>query len=88
MALSKQITNENGITTCYHRISHVSLQDSTLTCLVESYVSKDYRESENYADSCVFNFDITVEEEESMGIRQLCYAKLKTLKQWTEAADC
>lgn len=88
MALLKEVVYENGVTTNYHRIGYVSLQDSTLSCCVDSYVSKDYREKERNADSLNFRFEITVEEEESMGIRQLTYKKIKELPEWADAVDC
>lgn len=88
MALAKELVNEKGIVTNYHKVSRVSLADNTLTCFVDSYVSKDYREAEQSADSSMFRFDVTVEEEESMGIRALCYTKIKTVGDWTTAVDC
>lgn len=88
MALTKELTNEKGIVTNYHRISHVDLSGDQLYCRVESYVSKDYRDAEQSADTSMFNFTITVEEEESMGIRALCYNKIKALDSWADATDC
>jgi hypothetical protein len=88
MALLKEVTNENGIITNYHKISDVSLSGDHLYCRVESYVSKDYREAERSADSQAFDFAITLEEEESMGIRALCYSKIKALDLWADATDC
>ena len=40
------------------------------------------------ADSQFFRFEITTEEEESMGIRALCYTKIKELLNWSDAEDC
>ena len=88
MALSKELVNKKGIVTNYHKISHVDLRDSTLHCMIDSYVSRDYRDAEQSADSSMFSFDITVEEEESMGIRALCYNKIKSLEAWADAEDC
>jgi hypothetical protein len=88
MALTKELVNEKGVVTTYHRVSGVNVRGSSLTCFVDSYVSKDYREAEQSADSSVFRFDISVEEEESMGIRALCYNKIKALADWAEAEDC
>ena len=59
-----------------------------LHCIVDSYVSKDYRDLGQSADSSSFHFNITVEEEESMGIRALCYTKIKELEAWFDATDC
>lgn len=88
MALAKAITNDQGITTNYHKISRVSLMDDRLGCSIDSYVSKDYRDLDKHADSDTFRFNITVEEEESMGIRALCYTKIKELDAWKDATDC
>ena len=88
MALLKELVNEKGVVTNYHKISGVDLCDSRLHCRVESYVSKDYRDAEKSADSSHFSFEITVAEEESMGIRALCYTKIKALTDWANAIDC
>ena len=88
MALAKELINEKGVTTNYHKISNVNLMDNRLHCRIESYVSKDYRDAEQAADSSTFNFDVTVAEEESMGIRALCYSKIKALESWADAIDC
>lgn len=88
MALNKQKINDLGITTNYHRVSHVILNDGNLNCAVDSYVSREYREQEKAADSQFFRFEITTEEEESMGIRALCYTKIKELPNWSDAEDC
>ncbi len=88
MALQKTITDNKGISTTYHRVSHVSLNNNDLSCTLQSYVSEIYRENENYANAQPYFFVITVEEEESMGIRALCYTKLKELEEWADATDC
>lgn len=88
MALLKTITNEKGVTTTYHKVNDVSLYNNTLNCFMESYVSEEYRNAGYSADSLIFTFNITVEEEESMGIRALCYTKIKELQEWQDAQDC
>lgn len=88
MALSMTKINNQGFATEYHKISDLSLNGSNLFCLLNSYVSKEYRDLERPADYNHFHFNITVEEEESMGIRQLCYKKIKELPEWAEATDC
>jgi hypothetical protein len=88
MALNKQLINDNGVITNYHRVSHVNLSDNILDCSIQSYVSSEYRELEKYADTSYFSFDITVEEEEAMGIRALCYTKIKEMADWADATDC
>lgn len=88
MALSKNITSSEGFVTSYHKVNEVSLRDNVMNCVVNSYVSREYRELERPADRQFFHFEITVEEEESMGIRQLAYKKIKELEEWADAIDC
>lgn len=88
MALLKKYTNEQGVSTNYHKIGSVNLRENTLICQVDSYVSKSYREVDRSADFLNFRFTITTEEEESMGIRKLCYTKIKELPDWFDAEDC
>lgn len=88
MALAKELVNNKGVVTNYHRVSDVTLSENRLRCKLESYVSRDYRDADMCADSSRFRFDITVAEEESMGIRALCYTKIKALESWADAADC
>ena len=58
MALNKILINNQGIETNYHRISHATLSNNNLDCILESYVSKDYRELERSADNSFFSFEI------------------------------
>lgn len=88
MALQKEIISREGFATNYHKIADVSLRENRLNCTVNSYVSREYRELERPADYQFFNFEITVEEEESMGIRKLAYKKIKELESWADAIDC
>ena len=88
MALFKNKISERGIITNYHRFSKVSLQDGILSATLESYPSAEYRQTAEPAEIENYNFSITVQEEESMGIRALCYTKLKTYSQWNDAEDC
>lgn len=88
MALLKNIKTDQGFITSYHKISQLSLSDNTLMCHIESYVSKEYRNLERPAQSDFYSFEITVEEEESMGIRQLAYKKIKEMPEWANAEDC
>ena len=87
MALLKNIKSTEGFVTSYHKIQSVALNDNILHCHVDSYVSKEYRNLERPAQSNFYSFEITVEEEESMGIRQLAYSKLKELPEWTDAEN-
>ena len=89
MALAKNLVSKEGYTTTYHRIYSVNLTSGNeLTCHIDSYVSKEYRNLKRPAQSHFFYFTITVEEEESMGIRQLAYKKIKELPDWADAEDC
>lgn len=88
MALLKNITSEEGFVTSYHRINSVTVRGNTLNCHIDSYVSKEYRDLERPAQNDFHSFEITVEEEESMGIRQLAYKKIKELPEWADAKDC
>ena len=88
MALAKEQTNSAGVVTNYHKIGTVNLRDNNLVCILNSYVSKEYRDLQRSVVSTNFLFNISVEEEESMGIRQLCYKKIKELPNWADAKDC
>lgn len=88
MALNKIFINDNGIQTTYHKITHVSLNDNQVVCCVESYVSPEYRISNKPAETSYYYFTISLEEEESMGIRALCYTKLKEMDKWLLSTDC
>ena len=95
MALSKAFTNDLGVTTNYHKVSRASISEFSglragtfLSFDINSYVSKAYRDQNKPADTSNFRFEITLEEEESMGIRALCYTKLKETDEWKDAEDC
>ena len=95
MALTKALTNDLGVTTNYHKVSRASIAEVSgpkggtfLSFAINSYVSKDYRVQNKPADTSNFRFQITLEEEESMGIRALCYIKLKETEAWKDAEDC
>ena len=88
MALLKEITSKEGFVTTYHKVDEVSVRENTLNCVINSYVSREYRELEYPADRQFFDFEITIEEEESMGIRQLAYKKIKETEAWSDATDC
>ena len=88
MALNKEIITDNGAVARYHRVDRVILDNSHLLFHVTSYVSEVYRALEKPVDSYYYDCEITLEEEESMGIRQLCYTKMKEMDQWADATDC
>ena len=89
MALLIQRTNKStGVVSTYHRVTSAEVSDNTLSCQIASYVSKEYREQGRSVERNHYQFDITIEEEESMGVRKLAYIKLKTLPEWEGAEDC
>ena len=89
MAIQKERINfTNGVATLYHKIGTATVRDENLACTLESYVAKDYRNGGRCAETVSYTFDITLEEEESMGIRQLAYTKIKALPEWEGAIDC
>ena len=88
MAVCKEVITQQGYATNYHKFTEVTLTDNSLTGLLTSYVSREYRELERPALFKTYYFEVTLEEEESMGIRQLAYKKLKELEDWADAEDC
>lgn len=88
MALLKNVITRNGAQATYHKITAVNLRGNQLTCVINSYASEDYRKKELPLENIPVLFSITIEEEESMGIRQLCYKKIKELPMWSDAEDC
>lgn len=88
MAIMKEHIDNRGIITRYHKVGGVSVRGGLLSFTLESFPSEEYRRTSQPASMRNYHFDITVEEEESMGIRQLCYTKLKSLDEWADATDC
>ena len=89
MALLKECKDSyTGVVTNYHKISKVMLLNGVMHCGLDSYVSQEYRSTGTNVNSQSYHFTITVEEEESMGIRQLAYKKIKELPEWEGAEDC
>lgn len=90
MALFKARQVPNGVITNYHRIGYVNLHhDRTLSGILNSYASQEQVTEGNKISSQIFTFkNITKEEEESMGIRQLAYTKLKNTSEWSDSIDC
>ena len=88
MALSKKITDERGIVATYHKIGPATLQEGVLAFELHSYTTPEYRRKAEPVLVFSFSYHITLEEEESMGIRKLCYAKIKEEDFWQDAEDC
>jgi hypothetical protein len=90
MALNKDYVNKQELVTLYHRVNNVMFRDGVLKCTLFSYPSQEIREAAKNRPMTItnFTFNITAEEEESMGIRALCYKKIKELPDWADAEDC
>ena len=99
MALSKTITKNNGITTSYHKVTSVTVNQESymlsepdksvqLAVKLTSYFNEEYRNNSEPIESETYYFKVTSEEEESTSARKLAYNKLKTLTQWSDAKDC
>ena len=88
MALNKEIKQDDGITTNYHRILFVqSTINSHISIAVLSYVDESSRMSEA-ASNTPYTKTITYEKdyEENMTIEN-AYNYLKTLPEFEEATD-
>ena len=92
MALNKTFVKDNGITTSYHKVSTVALDDfdtaPSLRVHVTSYLNEEYRKDGQAIETLYYNFDITSDEENETTARKLAYSKLKTLEEWADAIDC
>ena len=88
MALNKKHVDDRGINTTYHRVQHINFNNGKLFCILDSYISKEFREKEKPAYQNRFIFNVDIDEEENYGIRQLCYLKIKELPEWSDATDC
>ena len=88
MAIEKEYIDDRWVITNYHKICVASVRDNNLTFDLWSFPNIDYRKTARAATITSHHFEITIEEEESMGIRQLCYTKLKTDPSWADAEDC
>ena len=99
MALKKTIVQPNGVTTEYHKITYAGLSDRNgeqpseekfplmLEVLVRSFLNAEYRKSGNCVDVNSYSFTLT-SEEETQGIREVAYNKLKTIPEFEGAEDC
>lgn len=93
MALRKTITDQRGNTTVYHRVGFISFDPTrrrpcSLTFEVRSYASSDFSVPNRPLSMVKYSFDVSAAEEDSLGIRALCYTKLKELEEWADAGDC
>lgn len=88
MALIKEIIQEDGVATTYHRILYIqSTVNSHISIAVLSYIDKSNREREN-ENSALYKRGITFETEyvENMSIEQ-AYELLKTKEEFFGAVD-
>lgn len=94
MALKKEIIQENGISTTYHKISLINLRtnndetENTLVISVESFLNEEYRNKNQSIFSTGYIFNIQPDEDINVGIRALGYQKLKELEVFDSAEDC
>lgn len=104
MALKKLFVQDNGITTEYHKVARVNLIDRNgefprepdttdkfsleINVVVVSFLNEEYRETGHSINTNIYDFTITKEEEETLGIRRLAYSKLKELDIFADAEDC
>ena len=85
MALKKQIILTNGVLAQYHRIFQIRKNGTILDLIVESYISKDYREqsSNNFVDMRYYTFN---DVEPNVSFESL-YDLLKTHEDFQGAED-
>ena len=93
MALRKTITDQRGNTVCYHRVGYTSFNPTRhrpcqVTFEVHCFASDDFSVPQRPLARFKYTFDVTSTEEDTMGIRKLCYTKLKELEEWADAEDC
>lgn len=93
MALRKTITDPQGNTTTYHRVGHISFiptryRPCRVTFELLSFATADFKVPNRPLSGFRYTFDVSSDEESSMGIRTLCYTKLKELEEWADAEDC
>lgn len=91
MALRKAITNEDGVTTNYHRIFYVqNMTNSHVSIAVLSLVSDEVREEQKAGEiEHPYTHSVTYETEEvSEMTTSEAYNWLKTLPTFEGAEDC
>lgn len=94
MALKKTITYENGISTSYHRVDHVSIRkhddnDFELSVSVASYVNESIRLDNvyNYVHTEHIQFIVTAESLKNDDVYNVCYSLLKGTDKFADAED-
>lgn len=98
MALYKSFTDARGMTTSYHKVSHIALttnvsaadkDELTMTVGVSAYADQSYRENDlrNYLSVDHYNFGVSMEEANAESIFTIAYKKLKTLNKFQDALD-
>lgn len=94
MALTKQITYDNGTTASYHRIDGLLVHcypdnGASVTATLYSYLTEDTRAAN--AGAPVTTLDITAElteEQVNSNLREVLYESIKSLPEWADAIDC
>lgn len=94
MALKKTITYENGISTSYHRINHVSIQkrkDNSfdLSVSVASYVNEAIRLNDirNEVHTDYVRFIVPIDSLKNDDVYSVCYSFLKNTDEFADAED-
>lgn len=93
MALRKTITDQRGNTTVYHRVGFISFDPARhrpcrVTFELLSFATSDFKVPNRPLSRFKYTFDVSSDEESTMGIRTLCYTKLKEIEEWADAEDC
>ena len=91
MAIMKAITQEDGVTTNYHRILYVqNMPNSHTSIAVLSLVSDEVREEQKAGDiEHPYTYSVTYETEEHDDLTvSEAYDYLKTLPAFEGAEDC
>lgn len=89
MAIKKEIRQEDGVTTNYHRILYVQITTNRQNSIaVLSYVDSEARESEKAAFMQPYSKSITYETDyDSQMTVESAYGYLKTLPEFQGAED-
>lgn len=93
MALKKLITQRNGITTEYHRVQNIEVnngeENTRLIVALQSYVDESYREQgvANIAARRTYVFDVPTDVVTSNNIFHVAYGLIKTLPDFEGAED-
>lgn len=90
MAIIKEITNNQGVTTSYHNVfwyQGVATSDKDeIKATIRSYVSKEaYQEGKNFVEQTELSFEL--EKDFNGQLRTEIYTKAKELSKFENATD-